>query len=309
MAIELAQVYTDFSGLDALKAKARRDRKAALDEVSRQFEALFLQMMLKGMRKTGMGDGLLDSQNTRFYREMYDQQIAVEMSKNQGIGLAAVIRRQLSGQVPGAQHDRDVAAYRQQPVTRASAAPGVSQSLAAAPSNTAAKDMALDGTPEGFVEALWPAAEKAARGLGIAPEALLAQAALETGWGRHVMTRADGGSSHNLFGIKAGRDWQGERVRVSTLEYRDGVAVRTRADFRAYDSWEDSFRDYVDFVRRNPRYGEALRVADRPERYFEALQQAGYATDPAYAEKIKRILHDSPLSMRGADRQEGASAG
>ncbi len=304
MAIELAQVYTDFSGLDALKAKARRDRKAALDEVSRQFEALFLQMMLKGMRKTGMGDGLLDSQNTRFYREMYDQQIAVEMSKHQGIGLAAVIRRQLSGQVPGAQHDRDVAAYRQQPVTRAEAVRGPGR-----PAPMASEDKALDGTPEGFVETLWPAAEKAARELGIPPRALLAQAALETGWGRHVMPRADGGSSHNLFGIKAGRDWRGDRVRVSTLEYRDGVAVRTRADFRAYDSWEESFRDYVDFVRRNPRYGEALRVADRPGRYFEKLQQAGYATDPAYAEKIKRILHDSPLGMRGADRREGAEAG
>jgi flagellar protein FlgJ len=303
MAIELAQVYTDFAGLDALKAKARKDRDAALDEVSRQFEALFLQMMLKGMRKTGMGGGLLDSQNGRFYREMYDQQIAVEMSKHQGIGLADVIRRQISGQAPGVRQNRDVAAYRQQPVRPpAMAAGGVEGGPAIAP-----RVKALDGTPQGFVETLLPAARKAAAALGIAPEALLAQAALETGWGRHVMSRADGVSSHNLFGIKADEGWSGRRVRVSTLEYRDGVPVRTRADFRAYDSWEDSFRDYVDFVRRNPRYSAAVKAVDRPEQYFERLQQAGYATDPAYAEKIKRILRDSPLGMAVRSRQGGAA--
>jgi flagellar protein FlgJ len=142
-----------------------------------------------------------------------------------------------------------------------------------------------------------PAAEKAAAQLKLAPEALLAQAALETGWGKHVMRHADGSSSHNLFGIKAGGRWDGDKVRVATLEYRDGVAMRTREDFRAYDSWEESFQDYVRFVSGNPRYAEALQASSDAGTYFERLQAAGYATDPAYAEKINRILDEGPLSV------------
>ncbi len=167
----------------------------------------------------------------------------------------------------------------------------------------------LDGSPEGFVAALRPAAEKAAARLGLPAEALLAQAALETGWGGHVMQRPDGSSSHNLFGIKADSRWNGGRVQVSTLEYRDGVAMRTKADFRAYDSYEESFNDYVRFVQQNPRYAEALRATEDVGRYFDRLQQAGYATDPAYAEKIGEILKKGPFDTAAGARQEGVGAG
>jgi flagellar protein FlgJ len=153
----------------------------------------------------------------------------------------------------------------------------------------------LDGSPESFLGQLWPVAEEAAARLNLAPEALLAQAALETGWGRHVIRHRSGHSSHNLFGIKADARWDGDRIRVSTLEYREGVALQTRANFRAYASFEDSFADYVDFLQRNPRYREALAKTDDPKAYFAALQQAGYATDPAYAEKIQKILESEPM--------------
>jgi flagellar protein FlgJ len=121
-------------------------------------------------------------------------------------------------------------------------------------------------------------------------EALLAQAALESGWGRHVMQDGEGRSSHNLFGIKADRRWSGERVSVDTLEYRDNVAIKTRADFRAYSSFADSFADYADFIGANQRYRPALEVGADSEAYLRGLQQAGYATDPAYADKIVAIL-------------------
>lgn len=309
MSMDLAQVYTDFSGLDALKAKARKDKDAALDEVSRQFESLFMQMMLKSMRKASLGDGMLDNKNTEFYRDMYDQQIAMDLSKSRGMGLAEVIKRQLGGISIGTPSSRDVQAYREQPTTRVEGSvsePGPAvKSHPVRPSSAAV----LDGSQGKFIEALRPAAEKAAERLGLPAEALLAQAALETGWGKHVMSRSDGSSSHNLFGIKADGRWEGHRVRVSTLEYRDGVAMRTRADFRAYDSFEDSFSDYVRFVQENPRYADALRVTGDVERYFNKLQQAGYATDPAYAEKIGRILETGPLRTATGSVQEGAGAG
>ncbi len=301
MSIELAQVYTDFSALGSLRARARSDREAAVDEVARQFESLFTQMMLRSMRQASFGGGLLDSQQSRFYRDMYDQQLAMELSRERGLGLAEVIKRQIGERQPATAAGRTLDDYRAAPLRGVRPSAGVAPGDATAPA-------ALDGTPERFVEVLWPAAQKAAADLGLPPEALLAQAALETGWGAHVMSGPDGRSSHNLFGIKADERWDGERVTVSTLEYRDGVAVRTRADFRAYADWEASFADYVRFVRDNPRYREALQAVDDPARYFEALQGAGYATDPHYADKIQRILERGTLQTAAGDR-EGARTG
>ena len=303
----LPQVYTDFSALAAMRANAREDQEATLDQVSRQFEALFLQMMLKGMRAGGLGDGgLMDSRQSDFYREMYDKQIAIDMAQTRGIGLAEMIRRQLGGAAAAAQGSRGVPDYAAAPIT--ARPPGaVQDSAPASAAGTAAGSADLDGTPAAFVRTLWPAAEKAAARLGLAPEALLAQAALETGWGRHVM-RGEGGSSHNLFGIKADRRWGGDTVSSETLEYRDGVALRSRADFRAYASFEHSFQDYVDFVQRNPRYREALRQTADPRAYFEALQAAGYATDPVYADKVGRILDGETLRNARQQAVEGATA-
>lgn len=153
------------------------------------------------------------------------------------------------------------------------------------------------GTPEGFVAQVWPHAQAAAAELGVDPRMLVAQAALETGWGRSVMRGADGQPSHNVFGIKATGGWQGSEVKQSTFEFRDGVMQRERAAFRAYGSVAESFADYVRLVRDNPRYSEALQAGADGPRFADALARAGYATDPQYAAKLKAIA-DGPTLRR-----------
>lgn len=312
--LDMAQVYTDFSGLSALKNKAREDREGSLNEVARQFESLFVQMMLKSMRAASLGGGLLDSKQSEFYRDMYDQQLSVDMAGAGGVGLADVIARQLGNAADTAvSGGRGLDDYRAAPLprvapfTRAAPASVDDDPIAAAAADAVGGP--IPAAPTEFIEALWPHAQAAAAELNLPPEALLAQAALETGWGRHVMPRSDGASSHNLFGIKADQRWDGERVRTNTREYRAGVALNTRADFRAYDSYAESFRDYVGFVKNNPRYAEALQVADDPQAYFAELQKAGYATDPAYAEKIVRILDGADMrAVRNARGDGGTRA-
>ena len=307
MNIDSAQVYTDFSGLAALRARAREDQDAALDEVSRQFESLFLQMMLKSMRDASLGGGLMDSKQSEFYRDMYDKQIAVNMAQKQGIGLADVLKRQLGGGISAQYGDLSPEEYLGMPITARPVNAGAGTDPVSAARRSIDAQQPFDGTPDAFVDALWPIAEEAAAKINLPPEALLAQAALETGWGRHVMAHRTGDSSHNLFGIKADSRWQGDKVMVSTLEYRDGVALNTRANFRAYASFEQSFSDYVEFVQRNPRYQQALTQATDPKAYFSALQEAGYATDPAYAQKIQRILDSESMQRAAQSAKEGAT--
>lgn len=299
MNTELAQVYHDFQGLHAMRAQAREDQGAALEQVSRQFESLFIQMMLKSMRSASFGGGLLDSKQSEFYRDMYDQQLSVKLGEGQGLGLAEMMQRQLGGEPLADAQGRSMEDYRADPVLRAMPVGK------ADPLETEALD--FSGEPKDFIEALWPEASAAAERLGLPAEALIAQAALETGWGKHVMRAGPGDSSHNLFGIKADRRWDGDQVNVSTLEYRDGVALKTRAAFRSYGSFADSFDDYVKFVADNPRYAAAVAASDDPKTYFRELQQAGYATDPAYADKIARIL-DSEVMQQAKQRATEAGA-
>jgi flagellar protein FlgJ len=309
MQVDMAQVYTDFSGLAALRARAREDEDAALDQVARQFESLFVQMMLKSMRDASFGGGLMDSKQSEFYREMYDKQIAMDIAHKQGIGLADVLKRQLGGGIAAPYRSLSPDGYLGMPITvHPAAMPAPESGVAAQESAKGPASIRLDGSPESFLGQLWPMAQEAAARLNLAPEALLAQAALETGWGRHVMQHRGGDSSHNLFGIKADSRWRGNKVHVSTLEYRDGVALKTRANFRAYDSFSESFSDYVDFVQRNPRYQTALGRVEDPAAYFSALQEAGYATDPAYADKILRILDSAPMRRAKQTVKEGATA-
>lgn len=289
---------TDFGALAKLRADARhgKDKAATLDEVAKQFESLFIRMVVKQMRKTSLGDGLFDSKQSEFYRDMYDQQLSVNMAETGGLGLAPAIKRQLSGEALIPIHGRTQADYRAAPTP---AAPALNPA-------TATSQPPFAG-PADFVRRLRPHAEAAAARLGVKPEALLAQAALETGWGKAVMDKPGGGVSHNLFGIKADGRWDGQRVAMQTLEYRDGVAVRTRADFRAYDNYADSFDDYADFVSGNPRYRAALEAAGDPQAYFEALQDAGYATDPAYARKVLNILARPELQSAQSDLAASAT--
>jgi peptidoglycan hydrolase FlgJ len=284
--------YADFKGLGDLRRMARQEAPEAADLAARQFEALFIQMMLKSMRDAMPIDGGQDGDQVQFYREMFDQQIALEMSRGEGIGLRESLLRELAPETTAAAAatelrvpERRIPARADWPLeaaVRTAPAPAAQSVPAAAPWRPE--------SPEAFIRELWPHAERAGAALGVAPEVLLAQSALETGWGRHVIPRSDGSSSHNLFGIKADARWDGDRVQVNTLEYVDGVAEQQRAAFRAYDSPAESFADYADFLRRNPRYRDALAQAPDAEGYLRGLQSAGYATDPAYAEKILDIL-------------------
>ena len=285
--------YTDFQGLADLRRMARQEAPEAADVAARQFEALFIQMMLKSMRDAMPAESGLDGDQVVFYREMFDQQIALELSRGEGIGLRESLLRELA---PGGR-DAGGSAELRMPERRLPARPdwptaaeAVVRSAPSQSGNGLERTPWRAESPEAFVQQLWPHAEMAGAELGIAPEVLLAQSALETGWGRHVMAHGDGSSSHNLFGIKADARWAGRRVHVNTLEYVNGVPEQQRAAFRSYGSPAESFADYVDFLQRNPRYRDALAQAPNAEGYLRGLQAAGYATDPAYADKILDIL-------------------
>ena len=271
--LSTAGMYTDLSGLAKLRAQASDKSPEANKEVARQFEALFLQTMLKAMRQASQLSELTDGEQTRFYQDMYDKQIALDLARKGGIGLAAIIERQLGGQA-GRATDPSAAAPLQA-VHR--------------PADTAATQWKPD-SQEAFIRDLWPHASLSAKELGVSADVLIAQAALETGWGRNMILDRRGGNAFNLFGIKAGNHWQGEQVSVDTLEYRDGLAQREKAAFRAYASLEESMNDYVMFLKQNPRYQPALEQAGNHERFLQELQKAGYATDPVYAEKIGNIM-------------------
>jgi len=301
MAAATSSLYNDFSGLAELRYQARQDQAGSAEKVARQFESLFVQMMVKQMRQAGFGGGVFDSDRTRFYQEMYDQQLSLQLGEQGGLGLRQILRRQLGGGPEERAALSGLDDYWRHPVVRSSAArpnpaAGPQDPVEAAPATaTQACSPALD-SPHSFVQNLWSCARQAAEELGLPPEALLAQAALETGWGSAVMKSGDGGSSHNLFGIKADQRWQGEAVRRQTLEYDGAVAVRKREAFRAYGSFAESFQDYVALLKGSPRYAQALQKAGDPAAYFRSLQDAGYATDPAYADKILRV-------MRGPEMQ------
>jgi flagellar protein FlgJ len=303
-AIIQTDVYTDRQGLSKLRAQARNNSEETLREVAGQFEALFIQMMLKSMRDANLAEGLLDSQHSKTYQSLYDKQIAIDLSKQQGLGLADMMVRQLSRSAEFESGDSATAL----PI---SPAQGTQAKFTQGKTTPAGKVNAAEGSREGplgaatpdwqpdsaeaFVKELWPHAQRTARELGTRPELLLAQAALETGWGKHMIRGRDGSNSLNLFGIKADARWQGERAVTETIEFEDGLMRKRRASFRAYASLADSFTDYADFLKANPRYREALNTAADAPAFALALSAAGYATDPDYSGKITRIMDGERL--------------
>lgn len=297
MKLQDAEVYTDFSGLAKLKTAARKHDPAALQKVAGQFESIFLSMVLKSMRQAKLADGIMDSDQSKFFQDMYDQQLAVHLSAKPGIGLADLIVKQLSPKSQEQNVTLGVEDYLRRPLQARE------QSNVARPRNKTEQSKAV--TPTGnqplnnrqqFVAHLRPFAEQAADELGIDAGILLAQAALETGWGKAVITHADGRSSFNLFNIKADKSWKGESVEKVTLEFERGIPRKQKAHFRSYGSWRQSFMDYARFIKNNPRYQQALKVSSNPERYMHELQKAGYATDPEYARKVMRVYKSSTLS-------------
>ena len=240
---------------------------------------------------------------------MFDKQIALNMTQDRGLGLAEALVRQMSPHLPPAAAQADpTAANRYRPAAGLNPA-AISQAHAdksgAAGQIRTTKEF---DSPEQFVETLWPLAQSAAAELNTAPELLVAQAALETGWGKYMLRHPDGRPANNLFNIKAGSGWQGDTVVKQTLEYREAVPVQERARFRAYDSLEQSFADYIDFLRSNPRYGETLQQTGSAEAFARSLQRAGYATDPHYADKIIGIMQRNvmaqPIAMTAGGGQQ-----
>jgi len=274
--------YADFRGLDSLKKSAREHDPQAVRQAARQFESLLTSMLLKSMRQAKLGDGLGDSQETEFYQDMLDQQVAVQLSQGKGLGLADMLVQQLtrSGLAGPA-----APAASPSPVTPA-AVPALAPAAAKAPSTAAAVTV-----PEqtAFIRQIEPYAQRAADRLGVTPDALIAHAALETGWGRHVPAGAVGGSSFNLFGVKAAGSWAGPSTAARTVEYYAGAPAASAQPFRSYASVEQGFDDYVNVLQGSSRFKAALGTGRDTTAFADGLARGGYATDPVYGSKLAAV--------------------
>jgi len=294
--VDNAAIYTDFDGLAKLKNEAKEKTPDSIKEVAKQFESVFVGMMLKSMRQAKLAEGILDNSQSDFYRDMYDQQLSIHLSGEHGMGLADVIERQLSpDQSVAVTKEQSIADYERRNLILKAAKNSREQSAI----NPILKGISTEkmNSVEEFVNKLRPYAEKAAKKLGVDANVLIAQAALETGWGKSVIKAKDGNNSYNLFNIKADKSWLGKQTEVETLEVRNGVAKKEIAGFRSYDSYQQSFDDYVHFIKTNPRYKTAIKMAEKAERYMHELQQAGYATDPNYAEKVMKIYNSKTINQ------------
>lgn len=285
----------DIGSLDRLRQQAvngeEGSEKEALTAAAKQFESIFTSMLFKSMRdaNSSFKSDMLNSQNEQFYRQMQDDQMASELSASGSLGLADMIVAQLSaGQASDVTEDKvrsegfDTSLQRPQYSGRSEERASEVQSV------SVAKQPVSFDSPELFVTSMKPYAEKAASALGVDSSLLLAQAALETGWGSK-MVKNSLGNSNNLFNIKADRSWKGDKVATQTLEFHGKTAVKESASFRSYSNFEDSFNDYVKFLNENPRYETALQHQGNSENFIKGIHQAGYATDPNYADKVLRV--------------------
>ncbi|OIQ93333.1 peptidoglycan hydrolase FlgJ [mine drainage metagenome] len=294
------QFALDVNSLTALKSQARVNSPQAVKAAAQQFEALFLQQVLKAMRDATPHDGPFDSEQSRMYESLLDQQLAqVLAAKSGGTGLATMIEKQMAQQHP------DPVPLGPLPLTPAAGpsfplsppAAGIPLSGLGDPPAAAsvpAADDSVSASAREFVNRVWPQALEASQATGIPPHFMVAQAALETGWGRSEPRYPDGRKSFNLFGIKAGSGWTGPVVRATTSEVVGGVAQKRVASFRAYGSYAEAFRDYAHLLLSNPRYAGVVGSQDAAS-FSRGLQQAGYATDPMYAVKLARIIGGSTL--------------
>ncbi|RRS05951.1 flagellar assembly peptidoglycan hydrolase FlgJ [Aquabacterium soli] len=294
-----ASLSMDLRSLDSLRASAAKGGKdqAGIKEAAKQLESLFMGELLKSMRATTMSTGMLDNQATEMGNNMLDQQLSAKMSGLPG-GLGDMILKQLERQV-GKVASGDKAADGTGLNLPSGRLGGLTGALdikgLAAPARTSMPGTEVDdkklSPSERFVRKHTEAAEAAEKATGIPSEHILGQAALESGWGRKEPKMADGTSSHNLFGIKATSSWTGKVAEVTTTEYIGGVARKVTAKFRAYDSYEDSFKDHARLLSQSPRYAQTVAQADTAKGFAQGLQKAGYATDPAYADKLTKVIN------------------
>jgi len=281
---------SDFRSLAALRNTASTDPKAAVKEAAKQFEGIFMQQLMKSMREASMSSGMLDNAGTKMGTEMLDTQFANKMTGLPG-GLSDVIARQLDRQLgePLANIAADAAA------AAGSAKPQTAKEAAAALNTLSGKDRQI-----GFLKLHDGAAKAAEAVTGIPARFMVAQAAHESGWGRHEIKNADGSSSFNVFGVKAGPNWKGQVAEVTTTEYVNGQAQKVKAKFRAYGSYEEAFTDYAKMMKNNPRYSKVVASGTSAQGFAQGLQKAGYATDPAYAEKLTRMINTTLRLQRMA---------
>ncbi|MGF1714643.1 flagellar assembly peptidoglycan hydrolase FlgJ [Photobacterium chitinilyticum] len=309
----------DISNLERLRAGINDDESQSLRAAAQQFEAIFTQMLFKSMRQANevFESDLMSSSNSKFFEQMHDEQMASELSSTGSLGLADLIVSQLGGEedaqspIPPSEQDFREAikeAPLNLPFDTKGKQPDKAMVEKAADDALKIMQQAQPATftaplpplkpqqnqrgfdsPQDFVNRMRPYAEKAAHAIGTEPSVLIAQAALETGWGKKVIKNA-AGNSNNLFNIKADPRWSGNKVATNTLEFHNGIPVQQKAAFRSYDSYQDSFNDYVRFLNQNPRYSEALDQPADPVHFIRKLHKAGYATDPEYSNKVISVM-------------------
>lgn len=284
----------DIRSLNTLKYDAGTANNAQTTrEVAKQFESLFMRELIKSMRDATMKSGLMEGEQANLGQDMLDQQLSVSMSGMQG-GLSEAIARQLSRQMGGADTNFSVPST----LSLQRTLPGAT----AAPTGSTPAEATIQAPKgrEGFVQHLSGTAERVAQESGIPASFMLGQAGHETGWGKSEIRHKDGSNSFNLFGIKAGKGWTGKVAEVTTTEYINGKPQKVTAKFRAYDSYEDSFRDYAKLINDNPRYDKAQATAKTGSAvaYATALQKAGYATDPDYAKKLSGAINSALRAQR-----------
>lgn len=284
-----------------LRARLRADPQAGVRQAAQQFEGMLLHLMLKSMRDASTVGGLLDSDQSRFFTTIGDQQMAQDLAAQTPLGFAAMIEKQLARQMTAstaAAATSPLELLQQSLPAQIKASTATIGSVTAAQRSTAALPVANSGalstagTSSGaraFVDRVWPQAVEAAALTGVPAHFLVAQSALESGWGKREIKAADGSPSFNLFGIKAGRSWSGPTVEVPTTEFVKGEAQSVRARFRVYGSYAEAFRDYAKVLSSNPRFAGVIGQQDGTQ-FARSLQQAGYATDPMYADKLARII-------------------
>ncbi|OGT01526.1 MAG: flagellar rod assembly protein/muramidase FlgJ [Gallionellales bacterium RBG_16_57_15] len=281
-----AKLAIDTQSLEQLRAQARQSPDQALKAAAQQFESVFLNMMLKSMREATPQDGMFDSEQTRMFTGMLDQQLAQSMS-GRGVGLADIMVKQLSGQMT------ENLSLTLNPL---SSIPD-SQPSVLSPQSSAVLPSAYNGTvQQSFIDRMLPFARQASQASGVPPQLMLGQAALESGWGRREIRMVDGSNSYNLFGIKADAGWNGRMAEVMTTEYKNGIAYRQVEKFRAYSSYAEAFQDHANMISNNPRYAGVLQQGGDVSGMAQAIQKAGYATDPKYADKLAQIMGQMNLA-------------
>jgi peptidoglycan hydrolase FlgJ len=261
---------SDTQSISQLRARAAADPKAAVKDAAKQFEALFMQELMKSMRQATMSSGMLDNEGTKLGTEMLDTQFATQMTGLRG-GLADAIARQLE---------------RNMGLTQAAHAAG-----AKSPTLSQTTPLRKPASAQEFVANQQEAAQAAERATGIPASFMIAQAAHETGWGKKEIRGADGTNSYNLFGIKATGGWKGAVAEVATTEYVNGKPQKVMAKFRAYSSYEEAYTDYARLMKDNPRYQAVVASGGNAQAFAQGLQKAGYATDPQYADKLGRVIN------------------